>query len=221
MKGPDFCRAYRLLLARFGPQGWWPAETPFEVMVGAVLTQNTNWANVERAIGNLKRAKLLSPEKLLKTPASRLRRFIRPAGYYRVKERRLRALVRYFVERWGGETRRMKRAPGGKLREELLAVNGVGPETADSILCYALKKPYFVVDAYTRRAFSRHGWAEARADYDELRLAVERAMPRSVKVLNEFHALLVRLGKLYCKKGPSCEDCPLAGLGVKRWSRSA
>ena len=221
MKGPDFRRAYRVLLDRFGSQGWWPAETPFEVMVGAILTQNTNWRNVERAISNLKREELLSPEKLLDTPASRLRRLIRPAGYYRVKERRLRALVEYFVERWGGDLRRMKRAPGRKLREELLAVNGVGPETADSILCYALEKPYFVVDAYTRRAFSRHGWAAARADYDELRLAVERAMPRSAKALNEFHALIVRLGKLYCRKRPLCEDCPFAGLGVRQWNRSA
>ena len=221
MKAPDFRRAYRLLLDRFGPQGWWPAESPFEVMVGAILTQNTNWANVERAIANLKRHGLVTPEKLVQPPASRLRRLIRPAGYYRVKERRLRALVRYFIERWGGDIRRMRRAPGRRLREELRAVKGVGPETADSILCYALEKPFFVVDAYTRRMFSRHGWADARADYEKLRLMVERSMPRSVRALNEFHALIVRLGKVYCRRTPLCEDCPLAGLGEKGWRRSA
>lgn len=221
MKAPEFRRVYELLLNCLGPQGWWPAETPFEVMVGAVLTQNTNWANVERAIANLRREGMLSPGKVLEASPSRLQRLIRPAGYYRVKERRLRALVRYFVERWGGRISRMKRARGRRLREELLAVRGVGPETADSILCYALGKPFFVVDAYTRRVFSRHGWADARADYDELRLAVEGSMPRSVRALNEFHALLVRLGKLHCKKRPLCEDCPLKRLGVRRWRRSA
>ena len=221
MKAPEFRRAYELLLDRFGPQGWWPAETPFEVMVGAILTQNTNWANVERAVANLKREGVLSPGKLCLTRSSRLRRLIRPAGYYRVKERRLRALVEYFVARWGGDTRRMKRAPGRKLREELLRLNGVGRETADSILCYALEKRFFVVDAYTRRVFSRHGWADEEADYDELRGMVEGSMPRSVRALNEFHALIVRLGKLYCRKKPLCEDCPLAGTGGRKWNRSA
>ncbi len=216
---PDFRRAYALLLKRFGPQGWWPAETPFEVMVGAVLTQNTNWGNVERAIANLKDGGVLSPQKLLKTPARKLRRLIRPAGYFRVKERRLRALVQYLVERWRGDLPRMKRAPGGELRRELLGVNGVGRETADSILCYALGKRFFVVDAYTRRLFSRHGWAEEDADHDELRLMVERAMPRSAGALNEFHALIVRLGKVYCKKRPLCEDCPLVGMRAERWRR--
>ncbi len=201
---------YRRLFDAFGPQHWWPGETPFEVMVGAVLTQNTSWRNVERAIRNLREADLLSPKELYGVPVEELEELIRPAGYYRVKARRLRALLEWLVERFDGSLDAMFAVGLPDLRQELLAVNGIGPETADSILLYAGGLPTFVVDAYTHRVFARHGWIDFDMDYHGIQEYVEGELPRDVSVYNEFHALLVRLGKDYCRKTkPRCTECPL------------
>ena len=166
-------QVYLKLFAALGPQEWWPGDSPFEVMVGAILVQNTSWKNVERAIDNLRQADLLQPLPLLRTPTSRLQQLVRPAGYFRVKVRRLQSLAEYFVSRYDGSIPKMRDAELAVLREELLAVHGVGPETADSILLYALEKPAFVVDAYTRRIWARHGWIGYDANYDQLQRRVD------------------------------------------------
>ncbi len=200
---------YQRLYEHFGPQHWWPARTPFEVAVGAVLTQNTNWANVERAIQNLRAAGVLSAKKMRALPLRRLERLLRPAGYFRVKAKRLRALLDWLIEECGGRLGTLKRRPTKELRESLLAVNGVGPETADSILLYALGRPVFVIDAYTRRVLARHGLAAGDEDYEVLRALFESALPRRVKLYNEYHALLVAVGKYHCGTRPRCAGCPL------------
>ena len=201
---------YRALLARYGPQGWWPGETPFEVMVGAVLTQNTNWGNVEKAIGNLKRAGKLSPKAIHGMPEAELAGLVRPSGYFNIKARRLKAFVTYFVERHGGSVARMKKEDCGKLRDEILSVNGIGPETADSILLYALECPVFVVDAYTKRIFSRHGFFPESAGYHEVQRYFVDRLPCDAGLYNEYHALIVRLAKERCaKRAGRCELCAL------------
>jgi endonuclease III related protein len=201
---------YRRLLDAFGPQHWWPGESPFEVMVGAVLTQNTSWQNVERAIHNLREADLLDPQALYAVPVEELEELIRPAGYFRVKARRLRSLLAFVVDRYDGSLDAMFAVGLPDLRRELLAVNGIGPETADSILLYAGELPTFVVDAYTHRVFSRHGWIDFDADYHQIQDYVQGEISQEVPLYNEFHALLVRLGKDYCHKTkPKCEECPL------------
>jgi len=204
---------YRRLLDALGPQQWWPGETPFEVMVGAVLTQNTNWQNVERAIDNLRRADLLTPQALYEVPVEELEELIRPAGYFRVKARRLHSLLEFFVTRYDGSLEAMLATPLETLREELLAVHGIGPETADSILLYACELPVFVVDAYTYRVFSRHGWIGFDADYDTIQDLFQGGLPADAAMFNEYHALLVHLGKHFCRKrSPKCEECPLEDL---------
>jgi len=201
---------YRQLLDAFGPQHWWPGETPFEVMVGAVLTQNTSWRNVERAIRNLREADLLEPQPLYDVPVEELEELIRPAGYFRVKARRLHSVVAFVMERFGGSLDAMFQTNLTELREQLLAVHGVGPETADSILLYAGNLPSFVVDAYTHRVFSRHGWIDFEADYHQIQDDVQGSLPLDVPLYNEFHALLVHLGKDFCRKTkPKCNECPL------------
>lgn len=201
---------YRRLYDEFGPQHWWPGESPFEVMVGAVLTQNTSWQNVERAIGNLREADLLDPQALYGVPVEELEELIRPAGYFRVKARRLRSLLEFLVERYDGSLEAMFGVGLPDLRRELLEVNGIGPETADSILLYAGELATFVVDAYTHRVFSRHGWIDFEADYHQIQDYVQGELPQEVAMYNEFHALLVRLGKDCCKKTkPKCSECPL------------
>lgn len=200
---------YNELFKSFGPQHWWPGETPFEVMVGAILTQNTNWGNVEKAISNLKRAEALEPRKLLKLPPTRLAELIRPAGYFNIKTKRLRNFLKFFVEKYDGSVKKMKAEPLSKLREELLSVNGVGRETADSILLYALDKPIFVCDAYTYRILTRHDLCGEEADYDELQSIFMDNLPEDIKLFNEYHALMVRVGKEFCKPKPACEACPL------------
>ena len=197
--------------ARFGPRHWWPGETPFEVMVGAILTQNTNWLNASRAIANLKSQRLLDPQKLLDLHPATLAKLIRPAGYYRVKAGRLRHFLAYFVEAYGGKVKRMAAEPTGKLREELLAVKGIGPETADSILLYALEKPAFVIDAYTRRILSRHALCAEDETYDDLQAIFTDRLPAEVELYNEYHALVVETGKEYCRTSPRCDGCPLNG----------
>ena len=204
---------YRRLFDAFGPQHWWPGETPFEVMVGAVLTQNTNWQNVERAIKNLREADVLEPLALYDVPVEELEDLIRPAGYFRVKAKRLRALLELLVERYGGSIEAMFAVGLLELRRQLLEVNGVGPETADSILLYAGELPTFVVDAYTYREFARHGWIGFDAEYDQIQDYVQSELPQEAPMYNEFHALLVRLGKDFCKKtNPKCAECPLREL---------
>ncbi len=204
---------YERLYAHFGPQNWWPAETPFEVCVGAILTQNTNWRNVERAIENLKARGLLSPEALNELTEGELAAFIRPAGYFRVKARRLKAFVRWLVENYGGRLEKLSEKETEELRRELLSIPGIGPETADSILLYALERPVFVVDAYTRRILLRHGLVTEEADYHEIQELFMENLPPEVPLFNEYHALLVACGKHLCRpKKPLCPDCPLRDL---------
>jgi endonuclease-3 related protein len=201
---------YRAMLRELGPQYWWPARTRFEVIVGAILTQNTAWSNVERAIFNLRKARVLHPDRLRRVPKARLARLLRPSGYFNVKAGRLRSFLGWFHLRFGGSLDRMFATPLGRLREELLGVNGIGRETADSILCYAGDLPVFVVDAYTRRILSRHGLSDPGADYEEVRVLFERSLPQKVSVYNECHALLVNVGKNFCRpRNPRCEQCPL------------
>jgi endonuclease-3 related protein len=206
-------RVYRRLLEAFGPQQWWPGESPFEVMVGAVLTQNTNWKNVERAIDNLREADLLDPRALYDVPPEELEELIRPAGYFRLKTRRLRSLLQLLVERYDGSLEKMFAVDPATLRNELLGVHGIGPETADSILLYAGEIPSFVVDTYTHRILSRHGWIGFDADYHAIRDHMQSSLPEDVSLYNEYHALLVRLGKDYCRKSnPKCDQCPLSEM---------
>ncbi|MCA9246024.1 MAG: endonuclease III domain-containing protein [Planctomycetales bacterium] len=200
------------LLERFGPQGWWPGESPFEVMLGAVLVQNTSWKNVERAIANLRDADLLAPEPLFELRVEELAELIRPAGYYQVKARRLRNLMELLFDRFDGSLEAMFAVGLTSLREELLAVKGIGPETADAILLYAAELPAFVVDSYTHRVLARHGWIDFDADYHQIQEHFESALPQDVPLFNEYHALLVEVGKRFCKKTPACDECPLFEL---------
>ncbi len=201
---------YEILSGRLGPQNWWPARTPFEVIVGAILTQNTSWTNVERTIANLRRERLLTPLALERVPFARLSRLIRSSGYFRQKTKKLKAFVRFLRAEYSGSLTRMFQTPTPELREKLLAVHGIGPETADSILLYAGRKDVFVVDAYTKRVFSRHGFVPPDVPYEELRSLIESALPRDVSRYNEFHALLVQVGKNWCRpRDPRCAECPL------------
>jgi endonuclease-3 related protein len=202
---------YQTLYKSFGRQHWWPAETPFEVIVGAVLTQNTAWRNVEKAIENLKRAGSLTLDKFYKIPVKKLAKLIRPAGYFNIKASRLKALAAWLKRICGGRLNHLKKIKKSKLRSLLLNVYGVGPETADSILLYALNKKSFVVDAYTRRVFTRHGFISGTESYDTIKNFFEQVLPESERIYNEFHALIVKLGKDYCRKKPLCSICPLEG----------
>lgn len=203
-------RYYKALSNRLGPQNWWPARTPFEVIVGAILTQNTSWTNVERAIANLRRERLLTPLALERVPFARLASLIRSSGYFRQKTKKLRAFARFLRTQYSGSLVRMFQTPTFELRERLLAVHGIGPETADSILLYAGHKEVFVVDSYTKRIFSRHGLVREDVPYEELRSQIEAALPRDVSRYNEFHALLVQVGKNWCRpRDPRCAECPL------------
>lgn len=197
----------------FGSQLWWPGDTPFEIAIGAILTQNTAWTNVEKAIRNLKERNLLSPQKLLKLDNKILASLIRPAGYYNLKAKRLRNFLFFLKDHFDGSISRMGKMDQEGLRKELLKVKGIGPETADSILLYALGKPSFVIDAYTFRILSRHNIIEDSMDYHELRDIFMSSLPEDPCLFNEFHALFVRLGKDFCKKGrPRCQTCPLNDL---------
>jgi endonuclease-3 related protein len=200
---------YHKLLSFFGGQGWWPAETPFEVIIGAILTQNTAWRNVEHAIENLKQEGVLTPEGLRRITERRLARLIRPAGYYNVKAKRLKEFSLFLTREYGGDLRRMFRKPLGPLRGKILMVKGVGPETCDSILLYAGEKPIFVIDAYTKRVLSRHGIITDGASYEAIQELFMRSLPDDVALYKEYHALFVRLAKTFCKTKPQCAGCPL------------
>lgn len=205
----DLLKIYRTLFKALGPQHWWPGETPFEVIVGAVLTQNTAWSNVEKAIANLKRDNVLSLEKISCLPLGRLADLIRPAGYFNIKAARLKAVVSWLMKFCAGDLRKLARTDAAELRGALLGVYGVGEETADSILLYALNLPVFVVDTYTRRIFSRHGFLRGNEGAGEVKLMFESVIGLDERLLNEYHALIVRLGKDYCKTKPRCSVCPL------------
>ncbi len=208
----QFLRIYKTLYTTFGPQHWWPGDAPFEIMIGAILTQNTNWRNVSKAIDNIKNMELMDPKELLKHRRM-IPELIRPSGFYKLKSKRLIAFLKYFVKNYNGVAREMKKRKTETLRNELLNIPGIGYETADSILLYANARPVFVIDAYTRRIFSRHRIIEYNQPYDEIRHFFESNLPRSVKLYNEYHALLVRLGKDFCKKNePLCDTCPLHNI---------
>ncbi len=210
---------FQALENRWGPQRWWPARTRFEMMVGAILTQNTAWRNVERAVANLRRRGWLTPRALHAADPHAVAEAIRPAGYPRVKTRRLKAFTSFLMTRAGGSPATLFRLATPVLREALLAVHGIGPETADSILLYAGRRPVFVVDAYTRRILVRHGWLAPRTPYDRVARRFTDHLPRDTRLFNEYHALLVQLGKVHCRARPVCAGCPLAAWLPKRGAR--
>ena len=200
---------FDLMLNHFGPQHWWPGETEIEIIVGAILTQNTNWNNVEKAILNLKTDNLLSVEALYNALPSCLAENIRPAGYFNIKAGRLKNLINVIMEKYGGDITRFLNEETPKLREELISIRGVGPETADSILLYAAKRPVFVIDAYTHRILNRHGLSDDQVAYYDLQDLFMNNLPEDTGLFNEFHALIVRTGKEYCRRRPLCNLCPL------------
>jgi endonuclease-3 related protein len=201
---------YRRLFSCFGPQHWWPAGTAFEVMVGAILTQNTSWSNVEKAIQELKRNRRLTPGRLRDLSVQKLAKLIRSTGYYNIKAMRLKEFLNFLFQGYGGSLKKMAKTPLRSLRQELLSIKGIGPETADSMLLYALNKPIFVVDAYTKRILERHGFILGDADYHDVQNLFMQNLKKDVKLFNEYHALLVKLGKEFClKRRPRCELCPL------------
>jgi len=203
---------YEALHAAYGPQGWWPGETPTEVAIGAILVQNTNWQNVEKAIARMRAAGMLDWSALDSLPVEELAELIRPAGYYQVKARRLKNLARWLCAEYGGELESLRRSARStdSIREELLGINGIGPETADSILLYALEQATFVVDTYTARVVGRHGLIGPEAvDYGELKALFEDHLPRETEFFKEYHALLVAVGKRHCRPQARCEGCPL------------
>lgn len=195
--------------------GWWPGETPFEVIVGAVLTQNTSWANVEKAILNLKRENLLAPKRLNRTDVLKLARIIKPAGFFNVKAKRVKSFLDFLFREYDGNLRVMRKENIRTLRRKLLNVNGIGAETCDSILLYALQKPIFVIDAYTIRIFSRLGIADEDVGYEKLQSLFMKNLPRNTKLYNEYHALIVKLGKDICRKRPICNLCVINKLCKK------
>ncbi|MDI6889427.1 MAG: hypothetical protein QMC83_00580 [Thermodesulfovibrionales bacterium] len=203
---------YRRLYCAFGPQYWWPGEAPFEVAIGAVLTQNTNWGNVEKAIENLKREKALSAKRIHEMRTGRLASLIKPAGYFNIKAKRLKAFIDFLINEYNGSMERMKNEEMQTLRVKLLKIHGIGPETADSILLYALKKPVFVIDAYTKRVLSRHKIMGHEENYEKFQVLFHTALKKDIRLFNEYHALFVRLGKTHCKTKPICGGCPLEGI---------
>ncbi len=203
---------YNKLYSFYGPQHWWPGDSPFEVAVGAILTQNTNWTNVEKAIANLKAARVLSARALYRAPEAELALLIRPSGYFNIKAGRLKAFLAFMLTSYSGSMKKMGKGDTASLRQELLKVHGIGPETADSILLYALDKPVFVIDAYTKRVMSRHGISAHGASYDEYQQMFHGSLGNDIRLFNEYHALLVMVGKDYCKPKPRCANCPLKAV---------
>ncbi|MFQ5714502.1 MAG: endonuclease III domain-containing protein [Candidatus Scalinduaceae bacterium] len=203
---------YDRLFKSFGKQHWWPGDTDFEIVIGAILTQNTNWGNVEKAIKNLKKAKVFTPRKLHEIDIKKLAELIRPSGYFNVKAKRLKHFIEWLFLKYNGSLTKMFKQDYVKLREELLSINGIGRETADSILLYAARKPMFVIDAYTKRVLVRHELIPEDYEYEDIKVFFEENLPEDVSLYNEYHALLVRVGKYYCKPKEQCEECPLKGI---------
>lgn len=206
-------KLYELLDEHFGDLKWWPADSPFEVMVGAILTQNTAWSNVKKAIGALKEKDLLSPAVLMRIDEGELAVIIRSSGCYRIKARRLKSLVQFIFDHYAGDISGMCGEDPSVLRNQLLAVPGIGAETADSILLYACRKPVFVTDAYTKRILQRHGLVAGKADGNEIRTMFMDHLPHEADLFNQFHALLVQTGKTFCRPQPKCHLCPLREFG--------
>lgn len=202
-------RIYHLMHGRLGPQAWWPGHSRFEVIVGAILAQNTNWDNVEKAIHRLRQARALTPPAMAALSRRRLEKLIRPAGTYAVKARRLQNFLTFLRARYGGSLRRMFQEEPARIRKALLEVSGIGPETADAILLYAGNMPVFVVDAYTKRILARHRLIPRHSSYDQVQTLFMNHLPRDAALYNEYHALLVAIGKRYCRSIPRCDACPL------------
>ena len=210
MEKKDLKAIFDKLFKAFGPQYWWPADTPFEVIIGAILTQNTNWGNVEKAINNLRARGCLSAHKLHQMAAKEIAPLIKPSGYFNIKAKRLKNFINFLFNHHGGSLKKMFKQDIDSLRRGLLSVNGIGKETADSIILYAAELPIFVVDAYTKRVFSRHKFFAKDSDYDNVQKFFMENLTKDAKIFNEFHALLVRLGKDFCLKNkPKCEVCPI------------
>ncbi len=203
-------RYYDLMVDHFGPTNWWPGDSAFEIAVGAILTQNTAWRNVEKALANLKGKDLMSPRAVLDCRSPRLETALKPSGFFRVKARRLRSFCAFLVQGYGGSMSRLADQPLDTLRAQLLEVHGIGPETADDIILYACEQPVFVVDAYTRRILSRHGHVEPEVGYEELRALFEKHLDKDVALYKDYHGQIVWTGNTYCRSKPNCESCPLA-----------
>jgi len=207
---PPLDEYFNSLFTALGPQHWWPAKTPFEVIVGAILTQSTSWTNVETALAKLRSEQLLTPAAIEQVPLRRLQTLIQSSGYWRQKARALKSFVRFLRSEYRGSLKRMFETPTLLLREKLMGVFGIGPETADSILLYAGQHGVFVVDTYTKRMLVRHGWVAPNAKYDEIRWQFERKFSGNISKFSEFHALIVAAGKNWCRKtNPKCDECPL------------
>jgi len=211
-KSHPLVEVYRRLLHTYGPQGWWPGDSPFEIIVGAILTQATAWTNVEKAINNLKAEEILSPESLRNTPTDELAQLIRPSGYFNVKAHRLKAFIHHLWDAHDGDLKNMMESDGPSLRRELLSINGIGEETADDILLYAAGKPFFVIDAYTHRILQRLGSSDGASIYSDYQRLFHQALPADYRLFNEYHALLVRHGKDVCRPTPQCEKCCLRDI---------
>lgn len=205
----ELCEIYNILYKIYGPQDWWPAESPFEVIVGAILTQNTSWKNVKKAITNLKRKKMLSPKALYNINKKELAALIKPCGYYNIKAKRLKSFIDYLFKNYNGSLNRFFSNSTANIRKRLLSINGIGPETADSILLYAANRPVFVVDAYTKRILQRQGLIKETAAYEYVQKIFENNLPKNTRLFNEYHALLVQHGKEVCKKKPLCHSCAI------------
>ena len=203
---------YQVLFDRFGPQNWWPGETQFEIITGAILTQNTSWSNVEKAIMNLKTANMLTAENLYHLDITKLSELIKPAGYYNIKAQRLKSFLAWLFQNHDGQLTNLENLDTDYLRIELLGIKGIGRETADSILLYAFNRPIFVVDAYTARVAVRHGLIEPDPDYEQLQELFQSNLPQDTQLFNEYHALLVRVGKEFCRPKARCSRCPLEKL---------
>ncbi|MEM5801365.1 MAG: endonuclease [Candidatus Aenigmatarchaeota archaeon] len=202
-------KIYELLIKEFGKQNWWPAETEFEVIVGAILTQQASWKNVEKAIKNLKENNFLEPQTIYSIKISQLEKLIKPSGFYRIKAKRLKNFVNFLYKKYDGDLNKLFSLEKDFLRKELLSVNGIGKETADSIILYAANKPTFVVDAYTKRIFNRLGLIKEN-DYEKIKNIFEYSLPEDVELYKEYHALIVELGKNICKLKPKCKECCLS-----------
>lgn len=212
MASEQLTEIYKILFDTFGPQHWWPGETRFEIITGAILTQNTSWSNVEKAIANLISAGCLTPQKLNSMDTAQIAELIVPAGYYNIKAKRLKNFLNRLFENHQGRLESLENLGTEQLRQWLLSIKGIGPETADSILLYAFNKPVFVVDTYTARITVRHQLIEPDANYEQLQYLFESNLDQDIQLFNEYHALLVQIGKNYCKPKPKCDCCPLNKL---------